>query len=78
MRIVLGVLEPDAGEVRWRGRPCDAAARARGVGVVASGNFSLTAAMSSSPAEPTVTAVEIAMQRSPADPKAAATRWSLA
>ena len=29
MRIVLGVLEPDAGEVRWRGRPCDAAARAR-------------------------------------------------
>jgi ABC-2 type transport system ATP-binding protein len=21
MRIVLGVLEPDAGEVRWRGRP---------------------------------------------------------
>jgi ABC-2 type transport system ATP-binding protein len=29
MRIVLGVLEPDAGEVRWRGRPCDAADRAR-------------------------------------------------
>ncbi|HEX2103195.1 MAG TPA: ATP-binding cassette domain-containing protein [Solirubrobacteraceae bacterium] len=29
MRIVLGVLEPDAGEVRWRGRPCDEAARAR-------------------------------------------------
>jgi ABC-2 type transport system ATP-binding protein len=29
MRIVLGVLEPDGGEVRWRGRPCDAAARAR-------------------------------------------------
>ncbi len=29
MRIVLGVLEPDAGEVRWRGRACDAAARAR-------------------------------------------------
>jgi ABC-2 type transport system ATP-binding protein len=29
MRIVLGVLEPDAGEVRWRGRPAGAAARAR-------------------------------------------------
>jgi ABC-2 type transport system ATP-binding protein len=29
MRIVLGVLEPDAGEVRWQGRPCDAGARAR-------------------------------------------------
>src|SRR5215216_6672994 len=29
MRIVLGVLEPDAGEVRWRERPCDAGARAR-------------------------------------------------
>ena len=29
MRIVLGVLEPDAGEVRWRGRRIDAAARAR-------------------------------------------------
>jgi ABC-2 type transport system ATP-binding protein len=29
MRIVLGVLEPDAGEVRWRGRPCDAGDRAR-------------------------------------------------
>jgi ABC-2 type transport system ATP-binding protein len=29
MRIVLGVLEPDAGEVRWKGRPADAAARAR-------------------------------------------------
>src|SRR4051794_41878483 len=29
MRIVLGVLEPDGGEVRWRGRPVDAAARAR-------------------------------------------------
>ena len=40
--------------------------------------FSLTAAISSSPAEPTVTAVEIAMHRSPAEPKAAATRWSLA
>ena len=24
MRIVLGVLEPDRGEVRWRGRPVDA------------------------------------------------------
>jgi ABC-2 type transport system ATP-binding protein len=29
MRIVLGVLEPDGGEVRWKGRPVDAAARAR-------------------------------------------------
>jgi ABC-2 type transport system ATP-binding protein len=29
MRIVLGVLEPDAGEVRWKGRPLDAATRAR-------------------------------------------------
>src|SRR4051794_19955610 len=29
MRIVLGVLEPDSGEVRWRGRPVTAAARAR-------------------------------------------------
>jgi ABC-2 type transport system ATP-binding protein len=29
MRIVLGVLEPDAGEVRWKGRPVDATARAR-------------------------------------------------
>jgi ABC-2 type transport system ATP-binding protein len=29
MRIVLGVLEPDAGAVRWKGRPVDAAARAR-------------------------------------------------
>src|SRR4051794_36496960 len=28
MRIVLGVLEPDAGEVRWRGRPLDPATRA--------------------------------------------------
>jgi ABC-2 type transport system ATP-binding protein len=28
MRIVLGVLEPDRGEVRWRGRPVDAATRA--------------------------------------------------
>ena len=27
MRIVLGVLEPDRGEVRWRGRPVDAAIR---------------------------------------------------
>jgi ABC-2 type transport system ATP-binding protein len=27
MRIVLGVLEPDAGEVRWQGRPIDDAAR---------------------------------------------------
>ena len=24
MRIVLGVLEPDAGQVRWQGRPLDA------------------------------------------------------
>jgi ABC-2 type transport system ATP-binding protein len=29
MRITLGVLEPDAGEVRWRGRPVDAVARRR-------------------------------------------------
>jgi ABC-2 type transport system ATP-binding protein len=29
MRIVLGVLEPDGGEVRWNGRPVDAVARAR-------------------------------------------------
>ena len=29
MRIVLGVLEPDAGEVRWRGRPIDETARKR-------------------------------------------------
>ena len=29
MRIILGVLEPDAGEVRWRGRPVDLATRAR-------------------------------------------------
>ena len=29
MRIVLGVLEPDAGEVRWRDRPVDADARRR-------------------------------------------------
>jgi ABC-2 type transport system ATP-binding protein len=29
MRIALGVLEPDAGEVRWRGRPVDAQARRR-------------------------------------------------
>jgi ABC-2 type transport system ATP-binding protein len=29
MRIVLGVLAPDAGEVRWRGRPVDGAARRR-------------------------------------------------
>jgi ABC-2 type transport system ATP-binding protein len=29
MRIVLGVLEPDAGAVRWKGRPLDAPARAR-------------------------------------------------
>jgi ABC-2 type transport system ATP-binding protein len=29
MRIVLGVLAPDAGEVRFRGRPVDAGARAR-------------------------------------------------
>jgi ABC-type multidrug transport system ATPase subunit len=28
MRIVLGVLEPDRGEVRWRGRPVDAETRA--------------------------------------------------
>jgi ABC-2 type transport system ATP-binding protein len=29
MRIALGVLEADRGEVRWRGRPVDAAARRR-------------------------------------------------
>ena len=29
MRIVLGVLEPDAGEVHWAGTPLDAAARRR-------------------------------------------------
>jgi ABC-2 type transport system ATP-binding protein len=29
MRIALGVLEPDAGEVRWRGQPVDAVARRR-------------------------------------------------
>ncbi len=29
MRIALGVLEPDRGEVRWRGAPVDAAARRR-------------------------------------------------
>jgi ABC-2 type transport system ATP-binding protein len=29
MRIVLGVLEADRGEVRWRGRPVDAATRRR-------------------------------------------------
>ena len=29
MRIVLGVLASDAGEVRWNGRPIDAAARRR-------------------------------------------------
>ena len=29
MRIVLGVLEPDAGSVRWRGRPVTTATRAR-------------------------------------------------
>jgi ABC-2 type transport system ATP-binding protein len=29
MRIVLGVLEPDAGEVRWQGREIDAATRRR-------------------------------------------------
>jgi ABC-2 type transport system ATP-binding protein len=29
MRIVLGVLEPDAGEVRWRGRPMDREMRQR-------------------------------------------------
>jgi ABC-2 type transport system ATP-binding protein len=29
MRIVLGVLEPDAGEVRWRGHPVDAHTRQR-------------------------------------------------
>jgi ABC-2 type transport system ATP-binding protein len=29
MRIVLGVLEPDAGQVRWRGSPIDEQARRR-------------------------------------------------
>ena len=29
MRIALGVLEPDAGEVRWKGRTLDAEARRR-------------------------------------------------
>jgi ABC-2 type transport system ATP-binding protein len=29
MRIILGVLEPDAGSVRWRGRPVDLPTRAR-------------------------------------------------
>jgi ABC-2 type transport system ATP-binding protein len=29
MRIALGVLEPDRGQVRWRGRPVDAAVRRR-------------------------------------------------
>ena len=29
MRIILGVLEPDAGEVRWRGRPMDREMRQR-------------------------------------------------
>jgi ABC-2 type transport system ATP-binding protein len=29
MRIVLGVLEPDAGDVRWRGAPVDAPTRSR-------------------------------------------------
>ena len=29
MRIVLGVLRPDRGEVRWRGRPVDAETRSR-------------------------------------------------
>ncbi|HTF58783.1 MAG TPA: ATP-binding cassette domain-containing protein [Actinomycetes bacterium] len=29
MRIVLGVLEPDRGEVHWRGRPVDAETRRR-------------------------------------------------
>jgi ABC-2 type transport system ATP-binding protein len=29
MRIILGVLAPDAGEVRWRGRPVDAETRRR-------------------------------------------------
>jgi ABC-2 type transport system ATP-binding protein len=29
MRIVLGILAPDAGQVRWRGRPLDTASRAR-------------------------------------------------
>jgi ABC-2 type transport system ATP-binding protein len=29
MRIILGVLQPDAGQVRWRGRPVDAETRRR-------------------------------------------------
>ncbi|MDQ3988412.1 MAG: ATP-binding cassette domain-containing protein, partial [Actinomycetota bacterium] len=29
MRIALGVLDADAGEVRWRGRPVDVEARRR-------------------------------------------------
>jgi ABC-2 type transport system ATP-binding protein len=29
MRIVLGVLEPDAGEVRWRGQPMNSEIRRR-------------------------------------------------
>jgi ABC-2 type transport system ATP-binding protein len=29
MRIILGVLEPDAGQVRWRGRPMTAEMRQR-------------------------------------------------
>jgi ABC-2 type transport system ATP-binding protein len=29
MRIILGVLEPDSGEVRWRGRPMDVETRTR-------------------------------------------------
>jgi ABC-2 type transport system ATP-binding protein len=29
MRIILGVLEPDAGQVRWRGRPMTAEMRKR-------------------------------------------------
>jgi ABC-2 type transport system ATP-binding protein len=29
MRIILGVLEPDAGEVRWRGRPMNREIRKR-------------------------------------------------
>ena len=38
--------------------------------------FADTASTRASPASPTVTAAEIAMQRSPAEPNAAATRWS--
>ena len=38
--------------------------------------FSDTAATSSSAAPPTAMAAEMAMQRSPAEPNAAATRWS--